>query len=269
LSNTYYYVYSYRHFIDLINDAMMRAFAMLRINMGSQWDTLAAPYLDWDSGAGTASLFTPVDTVGVRETMYVYFNTRLYELFTGLPAYLVSASGDKNYRIKTNKYLGHNTNKLRGVMLYRLNPSFDAPGDADFVLSVQETSSIATWNPIASIVFASTLLPIQPTQTSIPKEIGQRNNNMISGGNNSNLANILSDFAIPVSPNNEYRPIIEYVPQSEYRLLDMNSSMNMNRVDVHVYWKDQFGTLHPLLLRPGCSAHVKLMFRRKDFDVVM
>jgi hypothetical protein len=113
------------------------------------------------------------------------------------------------------------------------------------------------------------MLPVLPTQTSMPKDIGQSTNNLRGGGNNSNLLNILSDFAIPVGPNNEYRPIIEYRPESEYRLLDMNSSMNLNRVDVHVYWKDQFGTLHPLLLRPGCSAHVKLMFRRKDFDVVM
>jgi hypothetical protein len=111
------------------------------------------------------------------------------------------------------------------------------------------------------------MLPVLPTQTSTPKEIGDSSNNLLSGGNNSNLTSILSDFAIAVSPSNEYRPIIEYTPQSEYRLLDMNSCMNMNRIDIQVYWKDRYGLLHPLLLRPGCSAHVKLMFRRKDFDV--
>ena len=269
LTTTYYHVYSYHHFIDLINDAMLQAFLNLRINMGAQWDFIAAPYLEWDAGSSTASLLSPIDTVGALDTIGVYFSTRLYELFAGLSASLVSESGEMNYRMKTKKYLGHNTTKRKGVKIYHLNPSYDTTGDADFVQSIQETSSIATWNPIASIVFASTLLPIQPTQTSMPKDIGQSSNNLKGGGNNSNLLNILSDFAIPVGPNNEYRPIIEYVPQSEYRLLDMNSSMNLNRVDVHVYWKDQFGVLHPLLLRPGCSAHVKLMFRRKDFDVVI
>ena len=153
------------------------------------------------------------------------------------------------------------------MIWYYWDPYNNTIADADYVQCIQETSSIATWNPIASIVFASTMLPTLPTQTSMPKEIGQNNNNLVSGGNNSNLMNILSDFAIAVSPSNEYRPIIEYVPQSEYRLLDMNSCMNLNRVDVQVYWKDHFGVLHPLLLRPGCSAHVKLLFRRKDFDV--
>ena len=155
------------------------------------------------------------------------------------------------------------------MVLHYFPPGPLATGDYVFIQSIQETSSTATWNPVASIVFASTMLPIRPTQTSMPKDIGQSTNNLKGGGNNSNLLNILSGFAIGVGPNNGYRPIIEHVPQSEYRLLDMNSIMNLNRVDVHVYWRDQFGTLHPLLLRPGCSAHVKLMFRRKDFDVAI
>ncbi|MFM7986978.1 MAG: phage major capsid domain-containing protein, partial [Candidatus Fonsibacter sp.] len=40
--------------------------------------------------------------------------------------------------------------------------------------------------------------------------------------------------------------------------------MNLNRVDIVVYWKDTFGNIHPFELHPGCSANVKLMFRRKD-----
>jgi len=47
----------------------------------------------------------------------------------------------------------------------------------------------------------------------------------------------------------------------------MNSTANLNRIDIIVYWKDRSGGLHPFLLQPGCAASVKLMFRRKDFDV--
>jgi hypothetical protein len=42
--------------------------------------------------------------------------------------------------------------------------------------------------------------------------------------------------------------------------------MNLNRVDIIVYWKDKFGNIHPFELSPGNSASVKLMFRRKDFN---
>jgi len=270
LTNTYYHVYNYQHFINLINDAFISALLNLRDNMtgdGAFWQSIPAPYLEWDAGSCTVSLLIPTDTGHIP--MGVCFNTRLYELFVGLNSTLISESGEKNYRMRAKQYYGHTEAKRKDVQLYYYPPGPLSTGDYVFIQSIQETSSIAAWNPIASIVFASTLLPIQPTQTSMPKDIGQSSNKLKGGGNNSNLLNILSDFAIAVGPNNEYRPIVEYVPQSEYRLLDMNSSMNLNRVDVHVYWKDQLGVLHPLLLRPGCSAHVKLMFRREDFDVVI
>ena len=34
-----------------------------------------------------------------------------------------------------------------------------------------------------------------------------------------------------------------------------------------VYWTDEFGNLNPVYLLPGCSAHVKVLFRRKHFYV--
>jgi hypothetical protein len=46
----------------------------------------------------------------------------------------------------------------------------------------------------------------------------------------------------------------------------MNSYMNLNRVDIIVYWKDKFGNIHPFELSPGNAASVKIMFRRKDFN---
>jgi len=61
--------------------------------------------------------------------------------------------------------------------------------------------------------------------------------------------------------------MVEYNPGAEYRLIDMNSTTNLSRLDIIVYWKDRFGGLHPFELQPGCAASIKLMFRRKEFDV--
>ena len=174
---------------------------------GAYWQPIAAPYLEWEAGSCTVSLLTPTDPGHIP--MGVCFNTRLYERFVGLNSTLVSESGEKNYRMGAKRYYGHNETKRKDVVLYYNPPGPLATGDYVFIQSIQETSSIASWNPIASIVFASTLLPIQPTQTSMPKDIGQSTNNLKGGGNNSNLLNILSDFVIPVSRNNECIPIIE------------------------------------------------------------
>ena len=132
-----------------------------------------------------------------------------------------------------------------------------------FVQMSQEVSSIAMWNPVASIIFASSLLPIQATQTSLPKDVGSSNNNITGSGNNSNLLSTITDFTIAVDGNNQYRPMIVYNPSAEYRLIDMNSAMNLNRIDIIVYWKDTFGNIHPFELHPGCSANIKLLFPKK------
>ena len=130
----------------------------------------------------------------------------------------------------------------------------------------QEISSIALWNPIASIVFSSSILPIQSTKTYLPKEVGNSDTNFSGNGNNSNFLNIITDFSIAVDGGNQYRPMLVYNPTAEYRLIDMHSSMNLNKIDIIVYWKDTFGKLHPFELHPGCAANVKILFRRKDFN---
>ena len=59
--------------------------------------------------------------------------------------------------------------------------------------------------------------------------------------------------------------MVVYNPAAEYRLIDMCSSMNMNRIDIIVYWKDTFGNIDPFELHPECSANGELLFQRKDF----
>ncbi|MFM7978109.1 MAG: phage minor capsid protein, partial [Candidatus Fonsibacter sp.] len=138
----------------------------------------------------------------------------------------------------------------------------------DFVMIQQDISSIAIWNPVASIIFASSLLPIQSTQTSVPKDVGSSNNNFTGSGNNSNLLSTITYFTISVDGNNQYRPMIVYNPSTEYRLIDMHSAICLTKKESIVYWKDTFGNIHPFELHAGCSANVKLLLRRKDFNTV-
>ena len=78
----------------------------------------------------------------------------------------------------------------------------------NYVQMAQEISSIALWNPVASIICASSLLPSHSTQTSLPKNVGDINNNFTEIGNNSNLLNAISDFSIAVDGHNQYRPMV-------------------------------------------------------------
>jgi hypothetical protein len=100
----------------------------------------------------------------------------------------------------------------------------------------------------------------------LPRNIGSNEDAFANVGNNSNLISAISDFSIAVDGNNQYRPMVIYNPNAEYRLIDMNSYMNLNRVDIIVHWKDKFGNIHPFELNPRNAAGVKIMFRRKDFN---
>ena len=62
-----------------------------------------------------------------------------------------------------------------------------------------------------------------------------------------------------VTPDSQYRPDITYAPPGEYRLIDMCSTYNLNKIDLAVYWKDVFGKLNPFYMQPGCAARVKLL----------
>ena len=198
--------------------------------------------------------------------MKIYFNQRLYDIFVGLPYEHISTEGELNYRLRVM----YNNNNLVPRQVLINSPSNQGTKHiyfpfktVKFVQMSQEVSSIAMWNPVASIIFASSLLPIQATQTSLPKDVGSSNNNITGSGNNSNLLSTITDFTIAVDGNNQYRPMIVYNPSAEYRLIDMNSAMNLNRIDIIVYWKDTFGNIHPFELHPGCSANIKLLFPKK------
>ena len=257
LGSDYYYVKSYRDFIDMVNAAFGTAFAALTAR-GPPVSASTQPFLEFDPitykcilNAETLWFNPAVNASPVK----IYFNSRLHELFTGLRSTFISNAGDKNYRIDVKDPFGI----LQKIITLGNGTKYT------YVQMHQEISSVALWNPVASIVFCSTMLPIVPTQTSKPNVISNQSNNMSSDGNNSNLTTILSDFEIAVDGTNQYRPFILYAPSAEYRLLDLQSGQDLNRVNIQVFWKDHFGNLNPLRIPPGCAAHMKLMFRRKDF----
>ena len=273
ISSKYYYVYNYRHFIEMVNAALQTAFEDLRTLVTpvtfDQPKPTQPPYLDFD--IITNRVILHAEQIRYNETfltqtsdlaIHMFFNERLFELFVGVQYTFESNQGDANYRLRV-AYNGSNLVTRRVVEGYDPDTETVVFLDLDYVQMFQEVSSIAIWNPVSAIIFTSALLPIKTTQTSLPKNIGSNENAFSNVGNNSNMLTAISDFAITVDGNNQYRPIIIYNPSAEYRLIDMNSYMNLNRVDIIVYWQYMFGNAHPFELSPGNVASVKIMCKRK------
>ena len=277
LSSTYYYNYNYQHFIYLVNNAIQTAWNQVTMPISLR-NTIVSPWVDFDPATNRLFLSAPSklfnnDLYTTTEPhMKLLFNDRMYELFASLPFRRFEEYPEAHFNLPRVLYVIRFVNRYNNKYALKVDDPAStitpkATMSVDVLQAHQEMTSIALWNPVASIVFASSLLPIIPTQTSAPRDIGSQSNNLISGGNNSNLLPILSDFSIAVDSNNQYRPMVEYNPGAEYRLIDMNSTTNLNRLDIIVYWKDRFGGLHPFQLQPGCAASVKIMFRRKYLRV--
>jgi hypothetical protein len=277
ISSTYYYVFNYSHFVEMVNAALKTAFNDLRtLVTPAVFDVIptVAPYLDFDITTNRVILraeqkrydetFITFIGGGVP-AINIFFNERLFDLFTGMQYTYEIKQGDINYRLRV-AYNGGNLVARNVITGYDAVAKEVTYTTINYVQMFQEVSSIALWNPVASILFTSALLPIKTTQTSLPRNIGSREDAFANVGNNSNLISAISDFSIAVDGNNQYRPMVVYNPSAEYRLIDMNSCMNLNRVDIIVYWKDKFGNMHPFELNPGNAASVKIMFRRKDFN---
>jgi len=273
LSSSYYYVHNYGHFINLVNIALADCLTDLKNQPGTGGSlaNVQPPFLDFDPITNRVILHADIlwyDQVIPRRRnvspILIYFNERLYDLFVGLQYYYQADVPDDYKYLLVVRY--NNSNAVDKKIVVGPDPVTGTETiKVTYVQMYQEISSIALWSPVASIIFATALLPVMATQTSLPKDLG-RDNNINSYGNNSNLLNAISDFSIAVDSTNQYRPMVVYNPGAEYRLIDMHSSMNLHKVDLVVYWKDTFGNIHPFELRPGCAANVKLMFRRKDFN---
>jgi hypothetical protein len=252
----YYYIYNYQYFIFLINNAFIKCFNDLNaqvVGAGLVLPTTHAPVMSFDTTTNTAIIncdllgyntATPTGQIGI------FFNTPLSVLFSSFPVKLLSIVSNLglNSQIITNSF------QLSNVIKYPpFNPTYDA------IQVFQEFSTITLWCPITSIVFTSQTLPIVSNQISTPVLY---NNAGILGtnGNNSLIAQTITDF---VANEALYKPQLVYVPQAEYRMIELISNRPLNTFDISVFWKDKTGALVPFYLSSGATATIKVLFRKK------
>ena len=185
----------------------------------------------------------------------IAFNARLYNILP-FPAIKTPISlfdtGEPSYKIIFRNTQNNITNQ---IILNNM---------VEFVQTTTEFSPLCVMNPIRSILFTTTHLPVQP-QLSQPPLIYSDNAPNGSINNNPDITNILTDFEVSVTPSNNYNGEITYMPSSEYRWIDLNPAYTLNRIDLKVYWKDKYGNNNQVFLPPGSSASVKLLFRSKKF----
>jgi len=238
----------------------------------------------------------PVPTPRVSAS--IFFNEPLYNLFSSLASVFVG--GSLGYKMVF--YTGSNIPNLSLVPLSPVAPPYyatniqpyilnvydnAAQANNDFIKNTQEYPSIALWTPVKSIIFKTVLLTNIAELQGAPKIFGYPVNNAIVPAPNNNppspffpyfgtptnynppnadVLNILVEHSVKLTSGTEYKPYVFYEPTGEYRLTDLIGEMPINQLDISVYYKDDFGALIPLYLPVGCSAGIKILFRKKSFN---
>ena len=276
IQNPFYNMYSYNAFILMLNTAVLNAYTAVVEQYNKAYpatpitDTVG-PYFSWDTGGNLAILTMPQDLVisggplatTQNDGLYISFNASLYNLFSSFNAYRERdlVTGGIFYELEMDT----------GPSAVLSSKVVTVGGVTTTVYDyqvIQEYTTCPLWSPISSIVFTTSMLPINPELQAAP--IVFNDNQVFSSvGTNANLTTVLTDFIVPLTTGTEYKPSLNYTPAGEYRLVSLFGRSPASSIQVNVFYKNRFGTLVPLTLGFGCSASIKIMFRRKDYGNII
>jgi hypothetical protein len=203
----------------------------------------------------------------------VFMNTPCWTLLNSLPTVFYGndaanlARGTEYEIVAYNNQYQNTTGGSRPT--YPLTPVASAIAAIPQISVPQENSTTILWSPVQSLVFSTSLLPVQNTLLSKPVIFNFWNglqSKVVGGNSNNNVtAPVLTDFELQGATGTSSQVRITYTPTAEYRMLDLRGTTPVSAVEVSVFWKDKFSNLHRFQLAAGCVASIKILFRRKDF----
>lgn len=138
---------------------------------------------------------------------------------------------------------------------------------ASFEVVRSPYSPAPLWSCVKQLVFTTALMPVNNELVGLP---GVRNSNSSLDTDlaNNNFSPVITDLEVPLITGDEIKPSISYSPSGEYRLTDLQSNTPINSIEISVFWKDQYGVNHSFLLDPGCYSSLKILFRKKVFNLI-
>jgi len=286
--NPYYYIFTYEHWVDLVNQTYVNLFNDLQI-LYDAWRasfappapqrnlTTKPPFMKYNSETSLFSIYydsygfggadsTSFNLINNKEQFTSFMNSNMWGLFGSFPADYMG--GD----VASSNVVGQNNWSIRLDVKNQLETNVYKPLPAPSTLSYyemkQDFSTTGTlWSPVSSIVFVSNLIPVLNEGTAQPIRYGE-GNVLSPTSSTSAFQPIITDISLPMNRADDYNNFVSYVPTAEYRLSTMsNSPQEVRNIDVQIYWKNRLnGQLYPLKLFNLSTVSVKIMFRRRDYQ---
>jgi hypothetical protein len=265
VSTEYYYVYTYDHWVNLINKTILAIFNNIKAARGGVLDGYP-PFMTYEASSGLFSIYFDTELFGEGKPMRFFSNNNFYGLFSSFDT--IFNPLPQSFGTYTNNYTPNEfiiKNKLN-TNIWKPNAFVGFPTLAESYYKITQnyitTSSL--WNPISSIVCTSGLLPVLTETISAPVKYGASNNDSTTVSNN--FIPTIADFAIDIKSADAYSNFIFYEPNGEFRMASMLGGSNgeITNIDIQVFWKNRLDNkLYPLRMFNYSNVSMKMLFRKK------
>jgi len=239
------YAYSYQSVLTRVNLALAAANTQARAVTGTI--SAISPYYILEDDK--FKLVIPAVTADSGWSVFV--NVNLLEVFQGF-SYNISSDQlryqlDISYLAQSNYF----------TVINKSSP----PVAFNAYVIPQEYSNFEYLSSARKIVMTSNTIPARKEYYPVPA------NNVVNSSSVTGVTNglgIISDFQLDLQNKpGEQRSIATY-NSDLYRMVDLDSTHPMRKIDVNFFWADQFNNLFPLYISPFGNINVKLGFFRKS-----
>lgn len=234
----YYWIFTYSHFVRLVNATFQTAFDLLNTASGGALVGTKAPVLFFDPNTLLLSYqFAPIYlyTNAPNARINVFMNYKLLSFLDGFDFLFLDSKSDIGAQV-TPYATGNNFN------------------GTDYTMT-QNYQTLALWNVFKSIQLVTNLIPIKNEYVPIPNNENR---------NTLNSRGIIKDFIPLYDKGPEGRTFINFTLGSAYQLINLNSNTPLKSVDISIFWEDRYGNSYPVTIPYNQIATLKFVFIKKD-----
>lgn len=232
ITDQYYFCYSIQLFVNMINTALALSFVAAGSPGGG-----VSPYYVFDSKTQLMSIIVTAAFLG--SGAHIYMNA-------ALKVYLDSFTFNTINNI--------NTGALRFVHDFTALPY----GGTSPYQFLEEYVSMDLWLDARKIIVTTNSIPIvlESSPTYTPSSF---NPNGLAA-----YSPIISDYILSFNNIADISSVITYVPSAQYRLTDLSSNQEINRIQLQFWWLSESGIQYPIYITPGQAITLKLYFGKKS-----
>lgn len=260
VNNQYYWVYTYSHYVDIINTALQACITDISTRSGLQLKT-TAPILTYEPTSKLFSIYYDTQGFGGNaraskgtsqdENATLFMNSSLFQMFYSFPSLYVNndiANFGTAYKLNVVNKVGLNN--------YTYN-------DISYFVMTQDCNSLTCWSPISCIAYKSDFLPVKKEYTSNPIIYDSSNVGAVVQSTYLNES-VITDVSLALDSPDQYRELLTYVPSGEYRMLSLVGNQPISKIDISLYYRLKMtNQLIPVRMPNYSTVTLKILFRRR------